>query len=130
MQREMVLQTLLRFQTIKEPHRPKRMSLTVEERTQTNSNKEHRSSHNTLTTTQWIRTWSIDSSSHLQITHLFANTHPLFLNMIHGQYFVVTSLPCKKKKKNTLLKGAMNSKWWPRGRELHASILEWNKKIW
>ena len=74
------------------------MSLTVEERTQTNSNKGHKSSHSTLTMTQWIRMWYIDFSSHLQRTHLFANPHPLFLNMIHSQHFVVTSLSCKKKK--------------------------------
>ena len=74
------LHTFLRFLPILNPRQPRRVSLTERGRTQLTLKIANNNSHKTLALVQWIRIWSIDSSSTQQRKHLLAKFHPLFLS--------------------------------------------------
>ena len=73
------------------------MSPTEKERTQSTPNKENKKSHNTLVLTQWIRMWSMVSSSSRQKKHLLAKNHPILFTQSNINTFSQEACQAKKK---------------------------------
>ena len=74
------LQTLLLFLPTNEPCHPKRTSLTNEGIIHNTLKKLNNKSHKTLDLEQWVRKWSMVSSTSQQRKHLFRSDHSLFFS--------------------------------------------------
>ena len=107
-QRGAVRHTFFRLLPTKELCHPKSMSPTEKERTQSTPNKENKKFHNTLVLTQWIRMWSMVSSSSRQKKHLSAKNHPILFTRSNINTF--SQEACQAKKRNPPLGEPMISK--------------------
>ena len=73
-----------------------KVSLTEKGNTQNTPKRENNKFHNPLVLTQWIRMWSMNSSSDWQRKHLFAKHHPLLLKSSKVKTFAQVASHAKK----------------------------------
>ena len=100
-------QVFLLFLPTKDPHQPRKVSLTEQGRTQVTPKRANNNSHKTLILMQWIKVWLVNFSSARQKKHLLARDWPFLLSWSKVKTFPQEA---SQSKKNPLLEEQKGSK--------------------